>query len=235
MKFIIQKEIFDKLDNLYIGVVVAKGIDNSKQYPKIEKLLQESIAIAEKKFLDKRVKEDESIIPYRDAFTKLEINPNKFQCSVEAMFTRISKGKQLPTINPLVDLNNAISLKYTLPMGTHDLSKSDLDIEMRYANEKDTFTPMGSEEVETPDNNEVIYAVGNQVRTRRWTWRQSNEGKIDENTSYVFFPIDGFKGFNDDKVNEAIEELNKILKEEFNCETTTGYVDKEHPSFEWNL
>ena len=235
MKFIIQKEIFDKLDDLYVGVVVAKGIDNSKQYPKIEKLLQESIAIAEKKFLDKRVKEDESIIPYRDAFTKLEINPNKFQCSVEAMFTRISKGKQLPTINPLVDLNNAISLKYTLPMGTHDLSKSDLDIEMRYANEKDTFTPMGSEEVETPDNNEVIYAVGNQVRTRRWTWRQSNEGKIDENTSYVFFPIDGFKGFNDDKVNEAIEELNKILKEEFNCETTTGYVDKEHPSFEWNL
>lgn len=235
MKFIIQKEIFDKLDDLYVGVVVAKGIDNSKQYPKIEKLLQESIAIAEKKFLDKRVKEDESIIPYRDAFTKLEINSNKFQCSVEAMFTRISKGKQLPTINPLVDLNNAISLKYTLPMGTHDLSKSDLDIEMRYANEKDTFTPMGSEEVETPDNNEVIYAVGNQVRTRRWTWRQSNEGKIDENTSYVFFPIDGFKGFNDDKVNEAIEELNKILKEEFNCETTTGYVDKEHPSFEWNL
>ena len=235
MKFIVQKEIFDKIDNLYIGVVVAKGIDNSKKYPRIDKLLEESSDLAEERFLDKKVKEDELIIPYREAFLNLEINPNKFQCSVEAMFTRISKGKRIPNINPLVNLNNAISLKYTLPMGTHDLSRSDLDIEMRYAKENDTFIPMGSEEIEKPDDGEVVYAVGNQVRTRRWTWRQSEEGKIDEKTSYVFFPIDGFKGINDDKVNEAIEELKTVLKEEFDCELASGYVDKDHQFFEWNL
>ena len=235
MKFIIQKEIFDKIDNLFIGVVVAKGIDNSKKYPKIDKLLEESISIAEKKFLDKKVKEDELIIPYREAFSKIDINPNKYQCSVEAMFNRISKGKQLPNINPLVNLNNAISLKYTLPMGTHDLSKSNLDIEMRYAKADDTFVPMGTDEVEKPDEKEVVYAVGNQVRTRKWTWRQSNEGKIDDNTNYVFFPIDGFKGFNDDKVKSAIEELKEILKENFDCDVVSGYVDKENPIFEWNI
>ena len=32
MKFIVQKEVFDKLDDLYIGVVIAKGVDNSKEY-----------------------------------------------------------------------------------------------------------------------------------------------------------------------------------------------------------
>lgn len=235
MKFIIQKEIFDKIDDLFVGVVVAKGIDNSKEYPKIDELLKKSITLAEERFLDKKVKEDELIIPYREAFLKLGINPNKYQCSVEAMFTRISKGKQLPSINPLVNLNNAISLKYTLPMGTHDLSRSNLDIEMRYAKDNDTFIPMGTEDIEKPDNNEVVYAVGNQVRTRRWTWRQSNEGKIDENTNYVFFPIDGFKGFNDDKVKSAMEELKNVLKENFNCEVVSGYVDKENMEFEWNL
>ena len=235
MKFIIQKEIFDKLDNLYVGVVVAKGIDNSKAYPKIDKLLTESISLAESRFLDKRVKEEPSIIPYREAFEKIGINPNKYQCSVEAMFTRISKGKQLPHINPLVDLNNGISLKYTLPMGTHDLSKSDLDIEMRYAREGDIFKPMGSDEIETPDKDEVIYAVGNNVRTRRWTWRQSEEGKIDDKTSYVFFPIDGFKGINDEAVMAATKELAEVLKENFNCEIVTGYVDKDNPEFEWHM
>ena len=235
MKFIIQKEIFDKIENLYVGVVVAKGIDNSKEYPKIKKLLEESISMAEEKFLDQKVKENDLIIPYREAFQKLDINPNKFMCSVEAMFTRISKGKKLPSINPLVDLNNAISLKYNLPMGTHDLSKSDLDIEMRYSKEDDTFIPMGSEEIEKPDTNEIVYAVGNKVRTRRWTWRQSEEGKIDDKTSYVFFPIDGFKGINDDKVMEAIEELKAVLKEEFNCDIASGYVDKDNQSFEWNI
>ena len=235
MKFIIQKEIFDKIDDLFVGVVVAKGINNSKSYPKIDELLKDSITLAEERFLDKRVKEDELIIPYREAFLKLGINPNKYQCSVEAMFTRIAKGKQLPNINPLVNLNNAISLKYTLPMGTHDLSRSNLDIEMRYAKEDDTFIPMGTDDIEKPDVNEVVYAVGNQVRTRRWTWRQSNEGKIDEKTNYVFFPIDGFKGFNDDKVKSAMEELEKVLKENFNCEVISGYVDKDNNSFEWSL
>lgn len=233
MKFIIQKEIFDKIEDLCVGVVVAKNIDNSKEYPNIDKLLDDSIKLAEERFLDKAVKEDERIIPYREAFLKLGINPNKFQCSVEAMFARISKGKGLPHINPLVNLNNAISLKYTLPMGTHDLSKSEEDIEMRFAREGDTFVPMGSEEVEYPDVGEVIYAVSNQVRTRRWTWRQSNEGKIDDKTNYVFFPIDGFVGFNDDNVREAMKELENILKSEFNCEIVSGFVDKDHQSFEW--
>ena len=233
MKFIIQKEIFDKLDDLCVGVIVAKGIDNSKEYPNIDKLLDDSIKLAEERFLDKPVKEDERIIPYREAFLKLGINPNKFKCSVEAMFARISKAKGLPHINPLVNLNNAISLKYTLPMGTHDLSKSEEDIEMRFARPGDTFVPMGSLEVEYPDEGEVIYAVSNQVRTRRWTWRQSNEGKIDDKTNYVFFPIDGFVGFNDDNVRDAMKELENVLKSEFNCETISGFVDKDHPSFEW--
>lgn len=56
MKFIIQKEIFDKIDNLYIGVVVAKGIDNSKEYKRICDLFEESLNNAEKLYLDKKSK-----------------------------------------------------------------------------------------------------------------------------------------------------------------------------------
>ena len=235
MKFIIQKEIFDKLDNLVVGVVVAKNIDNSKDYKEIDKLLEESIKLAESRFLDKKVKEEETIIPYREAFEKLGINPNKYQCSVEAMFTRISKGKGLPHINSLVDLNNAISLKHTLPMGTHNLGLSNEDIELRFSKDIDTFIPMGTEEVETPDKDEVVYAVGNNVRTRRWAWRQSNEGKIDENTNFVFFPIDGFKNINEERVEEAKKELEEILHKVFKCETMSGTVDKNNNTFTINI
>ena len=151
------------------------------------------------------------------------------------MFNRISKGKGLPHINPLVDLNNAISLKYILPMGTHNLSLSKKDIELRFSKENDTFIPMGTEEVETPDIDEVVYAVESNVRTRRWAWRQSNEGKIDETTNYVFFPIDGFEGINDDKVLQAMDELEEKLIKIFNCKTEKGIVNKNQNIFEWNL
>ena len=235
MKFIIQKEIFDKLDNLVVGVVVAKGIDNSKEYPEIDKLLDDSIKLAESRFLDKKVKEEETIIPYREAFEKLGINPNKYQCSVEAMFNRISKGKGLPHINPLVNLNNAISLKYTLPMGTHNLGLSSDDIELRFAREGDKFITMGSDEEDNPEVGEVVYAVGNNVRTRRWAWRQSNEGKIDDKTNFVFFPIDGFIGVNEEEVEKAKKELEEILHKEFNCETISGTVSKEANEFTINI
>ena len=43
MKFIVEKEIFEKLPNACFGVVMAKGIDNSKAYPEIDRLLDESI------------------------------------------------------------------------------------------------------------------------------------------------------------------------------------------------
>lgn len=235
MKFKIEEKIFEKLPDLYVGVVVAKGVDNTKKYPEIDKMLKESLALAEGRFLDKKVKENNSIIPYREAFSVLQMNPNKFQCSVEALFTRISKGKKLPSINPLVDLNNAVSLKHTLPMGTHDLSRSNKDIEMRYSREGDTFVPMGSTEVEKPDANEVVYAVGDEVRTRRWAWRQSEYGKITPETSYVFFPIDGFKGVNEKEVAVAARELADNLERIFGCKTVVGQVEAEHPEFEWNL
>ena len=235
MKFRIEEKIFEKLPNLYVGAVVAKGVDNSKKYPEIDKILKDSLALAEKRFLDKKVKEDELIIPYREAFRQLQMNPNKFQCSVEALFTRISKGKGLPSINPLVDLNNAVSLKYTLPMGTHDLGRSSQDIEMRYAREDDTFVPMGSTEVERPDTDEVVYAVGDEVRTRRWAWRQSEFGKITPDTNYVFFPIDGFKGLNEKEVEAAAQELADNLERIFGCKTVVGRVNAENPEFEWNL
>ena len=232
MKFRVEKEVFDQLPDVCFGVVVAKNINNNQSYPEINKLLMENIQIAAQHFEGKKVKQDERILPYREAFRTIGINPNKYLCSIEALFTRIAKGKSLPSINPIVDLGNAISLKYTLPLGAHDIDKSSEDICIRFSKEGDTFLPFGKEQEEKPDIGEVVYAVGNEVRTRRWTWRQSEHGKITINSKNIFFPIDGFLNFNKTQIIEARDELSDLLKEYFKCETIIGFVDKEHPEIE---
>lgn len=228
MYFRVEKEIFEKLPNACFGVVVARGIDNSKAYPAIESLLAESIQTAALHFEGKKVKEEPEILPYREAFRTLGINPNKYLCSIEALFTCIAKGKGMPYINPVVDLGNAISLKYTLPMGAHDLGDTDDDICIRLAKDGDTFLPFGADMEETPDVGEVVYAVGQQVRTRRWTWRQSEHGKITADSTDIFFPIDGFNNFNREKVIKAQTELNGLLKNIFHCETQIGFIDSDN-------
>lgn len=232
MKFRVEKEIFDQLPNACFGVVVAKNLDNGRSYQEIDQLLNKSIQIASKRFEGKKVKQEPAILPYREAFRTLGINPNKYLCSIEALFTRIAKGKGMPHINPIVDLGNAISLKYTLPMGAHDLGSTHEDICIRLSKEGDTFLPFGGEKEESPDINEVIYVTGHEVRTRRWTWRQSEHGKIIADTHDVFFPIDGFSDYNKDHVIAARDELDTLLKQYFNCKTIIGFVDKDHPEME---
>ena len=78
----------------------------------------------------------------------------------------------------------------------------------------------------------MVYAVGNQVRTRRWTWRQSEHGKITTASSDIFFPIDGFTDFNRDRVIAARDELQALLEQIFNCETRVGFVDAKQTELE---
>lgn len=234
MKFTITPEIFAKVPNMYVGVVVAHNINNQKDYPAIDEMLQKYMTAAQEQFAGANVKKRPEIIPYREAFRQIGINPNRFPCSAEALFKRLSKGKDLPHINPLVDLNNAISLKYTVPMGTHTLDNAKDDILMRPAQPEDKFVPLGKDTVETPDEGEVVYAVGHEVRTRRWTWRQSEYGKITPDTKNVFFPIDGFTDVNQETVDKAAADLEQQLQTIMGAQTVSGFVDREHPTFEWN-
>lgn len=233
MHFKVEQEIFEKLPNACFGVVVAKGIDNTKDYPQIYDWLEKGIQTAAQRFEGKKVKEEGAILPYREAFRALGINPNKYMCSIEALFTRIAKGKGMPHINPVVDLGNAVSLKYTLPMGAHDLKDVTEGISVRMSHAGDTFLPFGGTEEEILDDGEVVYAAGSQIRTRRWTWRQSKHGEIEPETSYVFFPIDGFTDFNKAEVLAARDELEQKLKDVFGCETLVGFLDAEHPEMTW--
>ncbi|WP_251860014.1 phenylalanine--tRNA ligase beta subunit-related protein [Clostridium sp. Marseille-Q2269] len=231
MKFVVSKEVFQKLENVCFGVVVAKGINN-KDNIEAKELLKNSIELTEKRFEGKNVKEVEEIMYYRDSFIKLGINPNKFKSSIEAITTRVSKNKGLPNINPIVDIGNAVSLKYLLPLGAHDIDAAKEDISVRFSNVGDKFIPFGEDEVESLENGELIYSVGNKVKTRRWIWRQSEEGKITEESKNIFFPIDGFKDKNYDNVIKARDELAQVLKQTFHCEIKVGFVDIDNREFE---
>ena len=233
MFYKVSSDIFAKLPTACFGAVAVRGLDNTKKIPALETMLQENIKICEAYFADKKPKETPDIVPYREAFRALDINPNKFLCSIEALLTRIAKGKGFPAINAIVDLGNAISIKYHLPIGAHDLDSMEEGLDVRLAEDGDTFIAFGETEEEVPEKGEAIYASGHEVRTRRWTWRQSERGKITEETRAVLFPIDGFSDVNKAEVLAATEEFVVLLRQFFGdgIEIETGFVDAEHPCF----
>lgn len=232
MKFSVSKDVFEKMNNVCFGVVIAKGINNDENM-EITKLLKSSIESTEIKFQDTRVKEAAEIVHYRDSFSQLGINPNKFMSSIEAMITRVAKKKGLPNINSIVDLGNAVSLKYLVPLGAHDIDIAEDDICLRFSRKGDMFIPFGENEAECLEDGELIYTVGNKVKTRRWIWRQSEQGKITKESKNIFFPIDGFKDKNYNNVISARDELAELIKDNFNCEVKVGIVDINNTEFEF--
>ena len=103
-------------------------VASNKENKKIAKILEDNIVSAEVKFKDKKAKEIDEIIDYRNSLLKLGINPNKFMCSIEAIMTRILKKKGFPSINPIVDLGNVVSIKNVVTLGAHDIGSLKDDI-----------------------------------------------------------------------------------------------------------
>ena len=232
MKFIVSKEIFDDIPNALFGVIIAKGIDNHKSYDWIKDMLDESIDDCKKFYEGKVVKESAPITYYRDAFRALGINPNKFMCSIEALVTRTVKKGEMPNINTLVDLGNALSLKYNIPLGIHDIDHFSGDMEIKKATGNEDFIPFGGEAIEHPDKGEVIYVSGTDVKTRRWTWRQGENSKITEDTTNVFIPLDAFLENKEDML-KLQSEFADILKNKLGAIVSIGLVDKDNNEFEF--
>ena len=146
MLFSIQKELFDVLPELTIGVVVAAGLDNTHPSKEIGDLLDQSVEKLKTNFAGDKAQEHPRIKPWRNAFSKLGISGRKFPSSIESMARRVLKGDPFPRINPLVDLYNSVSLKHLVPMGGHDLDTLVGNIHLRFAEGWEPFTPMGGGE-----------------------------------------------------------------------------------------
>lgn len=224
MDFVIDAEVHDLLPTLCVGVVEAHKVNNSAPRPQIDALLDDAIADARRRLAGIKASEDPRVQPYREAFHKLGMSPSRYPSSNIALLRRIAKGKGMYRVNPIVDLGNAISIKYGLPLGVHAMREGET-LHLRLSRPGDVFVELGGAE---PDNTlepgELVYAVGELVQTRRWTWRQSENGKAKENSHDFLIPIDGFTDQNEDAVRAAGKELVAALQDVFGCEASFRLV-----------
>jgi len=73
LKFSIAADVFEKLPELCIGVVYAKGINSPNSSLEIDTLLEKSLEQVVNKFQHHKVKDERAIQPYRQAFSVGEL------------------------------------------------------------------------------------------------------------------------------------------------------------------
>jgi DNA/RNA-binding domain of Phe-tRNA-synthetase-like protein len=115
------------------------------------------------------------------------------------MVRRALRNQELPSINALVDIGNVLSLRSLVPTGGHAIDVVRQDLTLRPATGEEEFVPFPAGElrtgssaaVEHPLPGEIIFAEGNMVLTRRWTWRQANHTLTLPTTTAIEFNVDG--------------------------------------------
>jgi DNA/RNA-binding domain of Phe-tRNA-synthetase-like protein len=122
---------------------------------------------------------------WRRAFAKMGLKPTQYRCASESLLRRFRKEKSLPSIHPLVDLCNAMSMAFAIPVAVYDTASVDQYLQVRHAKGDETYLTF-SGGTENPEPAEVIFAdAASQAHARRWTNRQSLRSAIQPETKAV--------------------------------------------------
>lgn len=213
MKDIVSQEVLARFPNYVRGVVIARGVDNSGEKPRLVELLREVVQKATQDESLQDIKNHPRIAPWRQAYADFGTNPNKFYCSIESLGRRARRGDQLPYINTLVALFNYFSLKHIVPSGGDDLDSAEGDLRLTLAKGGEPFTPLGVEAVEYPPPGEVIYVDKSKVMCRRWNWRQGDQTKLSPATSNVAINVDCLPPVSKDEAKAITGELADLVRE----------------------
>lgn len=211
-KFIIEDDFWELFPNAKIGIITCNGIDNTI---KDENQYKDMISQGEKEALTHLTNEEfssnEVIKVWRDAFKKFKTKKGA-RSSIEALLKRVSTGKGLGTINPLVDIYNFISLKYAMPCGGEDMDKFIGDIRLTKATGDESFITLGSDKSEPPYEGEIVYKDDEGAICRCWNWRESVRTMLTEDTKNAFLCIELVDENREKDFENALKELSQLVE-----------------------
>jgi DNA/RNA-binding domain of Phe-tRNA-synthetase-like protein len=179
MDFRHSDEIWRDFPQLVPGAVLATGISSDAA---ADDSVARLTAVAKARLADATESELPEIQAWRRAFTAMGLKPTQYRCASEALLRRFRKEGTLPGLHPLVDVCNAVSLAFAIPVAVFDVAAISGCLRVRYAaGDEDYLTFSG--EAEHPDSGEVIFAdQAAQVHARRWTNRQSGLSAVRAST-----------------------------------------------------
>lgn len=222
--------IWSEHPDLVAGVVLATGITGDAPVgPRIAKFN----ALAETRLATSSEAEFPEIQAWRRAFSKMGLKPTQYRCASESLLRRFRKERALPSLHPLIDLCNAISLAFAIPVAVFDLSKISKGLEVRHADGGESYLTF-SGETEHPDPHEVIFAdAAGQAHARRWTNRQSGLSAVRDTTTDVLIVAEALHASAPTDVPELTATIAEELTRAWSLTPATALVSRSAPRFEF--
>ena len=120
----------------------------------------------------------------------------------------------LPNTNAVVDIYNAVSLRFAIPVGGENADAYVGAPHLMRATGTEPFETMqsGLQVTEIPELGEVVWRDDVGVTCRRWNWRQGTRTRIEDSTTRMWFVLEALAPMPTDAVIAAGAELTKGIR-----------------------
>lgn len=125
-------------------------------------------------------------------FEKFGAKPKRTSVSADALRKRVLRDGMMVTIDPVVDLYNAVSLRYAVPVGGENLTAYQGQPRLIRATGTEPFDTVknGQYETEYPQPGEVVWCDDAGVTCRRWNWRQGVRTRLSVADKHMWFILE---------------------------------------------
>ncbi|MBL1376366.1 B3/B4 domain-containing protein [Zobellella iuensis] len=146
---------------------------------------------------------------WAEVFRRFGAKPQRTPCSAEALLKRVRRDQQLPSIDPVVDLYNAISIQYAVPVGGENLAAYAGTPRLVVADGTELFDTMkdGAPAHESPELGEVVWRDDIGVTCRRWNWRQGVRTRLGADARQMWFILESLPAMPLAALHQAGEQL----------------------------
>jgi DNA/RNA-binding domain of Phe-tRNA-synthetase-like protein/SAM-dependent methyltransferase len=214
---------------LAAGVVLAAGVTSDADVTEAVTRLR---ARADERLAGGSEAELPEIQAWRRAFARMGLKPTQYRCASESLLRRYKKERSLPSILPLVDLCNALSMAYAIPVAVLDADQVDWPLQVRYADGTENYLAF-SGETEQPRPGEVVFAdAGGSAHARRWTNRQSAGSAVRPGTSTVLIVAEAMHESAAADVARLIEEISAEVAAAWPVRPRPAMLTADQPRFE---
>ena len=152
---------------------------------------------------------------WRRVFQRFGAKAQRTPSSAEALRKRFLRDGTLPKVNPIVDLYNAISLEFAIPVGGENLAAYVGGPRLVIATGAEVFDTVkdGNRIEEHPEPGEVVWRDDVGVTCRKWNWRQGVRTRLDPDARRMWFILESLPEMPIDGLHGAGEALREGLRE----------------------
>jgi DNA/RNA-binding domain of Phe-tRNA-synthetase-like protein len=152
---------------------------------------------------------DAHLEAWREVFRRFGAKAQRTPCSAEALRKRVLRDGSMPQLHPIVDLYNAISLRFAVPVGGENLAAYVGTPRLAVSNGTEVFDTIrdGQPAEEHPEPGEVVWRDDHGVTCRRWNWRQGVRTRLDSDARRMWFILESLPAMPLAALHQAGDEL----------------------------